>query len=862
MNEIAAKAGKTVQQSFSGVGDAIGAAVEAPVEQAMESLKKPMEAAKAEVEQTRDEIYAMCDAEAKRYQERFKSRIPEEEASQPKVMTGPKTKLASQIMPGPIESEKKPESESKSVKKISEDFKVASTSVGMLQQKLENVESLLEIQKGKVSQLTTEYDKIVTSKGTNSSEAMAVDQKATEAQGKLIALQQTAAQTREKLSKALDASAALKKTETATSSALGSMEKRSKKTGGAVKNAFKSVKTSISSAFKSAGNSAGKSLKSIQHKAGGLARSIKSAFKSAVLMAGLYAAFRGVKSLIGEAATQNKQFSDSLNLVEGNLMAAFAPIMSAIMPALNTLMAGLAAVTQKVAAFIAGLFGQTYAQATAAAKKMQDVSKSTKKAAGSLASFDELNVLNQKDKSGDDSAGQINYSALDMAEYVDVDGFFDKVYQKMNSFAASVGPWIAGLLTKIAEYAPQFIAAGATILMSFLSGFNLNAESITTSILSIINSLMNGLESILPQLIPFTVNFITLLAEGFLTGAPRLLSMGITMIAGVLQGLAQKMPELIPMAQNAVITVVQSIKDNLPQIVQSGIDILLSIIQGLAEMLPELIPMGMQIILDLITTLVNNIPQIIDTGIELLMGLIDGLLNAIPILIEEAPKIIQSLVTGLVDAIPKLVDAASEIITKLVDFIIDNLPSIIKAAFDILGSLAEGLLKAIPELIKAVPKIMKSLIDKIMSTDWLKVGKDIFGSIVDGIKSAVGKIGSGISGFFSGLFGGGGDKSDGGVKKYASGGVVNKPTLGLIGEYTNARSNPEWVMPEDKLLGTFNASMAPFVSAVIQSNENVVRAINEKDMNAYMDGELVSRPLQKHLERRQKIIGARAIEVI
>jgi hypothetical protein len=36
-------------------------------------------------------------------------------------------------------------------------------------------------------------------------------------------------------------------------------------------------------------------------------------------------------------------------------------------------------------------------------------------------------------------------------------------------------------------------------------------------------------------------------------------------------------------------------------------------------------------------------------------------------------------------------------------------------------------------------------------------------------------------------------------KKFAQGGIVSTPTLGLVGEYSGARSNPEVIAPLDKL---------------------------------------------------------------
>ena len=44
-------------------------------------------------------------------------------------------------------------------------------------------------------------------------------------------------------------------------------------------------------------------------------------------------------------------------------------------------------------------------------------------------------------------------------------------------------------------------------------------------------------------------------------------------------------------------------------------------------------------------------------------------------------------------------------------------------------------------------------------------------------------------------------KRDSGVKEFANGGVISGPTMGLMGEYPGARSNPEVVAPLDKLKG-------------------------------------------------------------
>lgn len=68
-------------------------------------------------------------------------------------------------------------------------------------------------------------------------------------------------------------------------------------------------------------------------------------------------------------------------------------------------------------------------------------------------------------------------------------------------------------------------------------------------------------------------------------------------------------------------------------------------------------------------------------------------------------------------------------------------------------------------------------------------------AIVAGI--ALVALGSAVKGQMKSMSGGGG----GGVPAFANGGIVSGPTLGLMGEYSGAKSNPEVIAPLNKLEG-------------------------------------------------------------
>lgn len=127
-----------------------------------------------------------------------------------------------------------------------------------------------------------------------------------------------------------------------------------------------------------------------------LGRSIKRAFKAVFIMTVIYAAFRKLRDIIGQTAKKSKTFSDNLNKVKANLRAAFTPIVTAVMPLLEKLMAALAKITTFITTFIAGLFGKTYKQVMRRTKKLGGGKGGAKKG-GSLAGFDEINQLQASD---------------------------------------------------------------------------------------------------------------------------------------------------------------------------------------------------------------------------------------------------------------------------------------------------------------------------------------------------------------------------------------------------------------------------------------------------------------------------------
>lgn len=324
-----------------------------------------------------------------------------------------------------IEAAKKQAQELKELLRSIGNYEVPDDPVERLEEQLENTKEKIGLVQAKWQELNAALGSAQTEQ-----EAAKLVEQINAAEKQLISLQNSAESTQSKIESAEESAG-----ETAAESAhsgekyAGKMKAAFSKAAGGVKKVFGGALGTLRSGFSKLSSAGGKALDGIKARfsqlkrsAEGvsspvqkLGRSIRSAAKSALLMAGLYAAFRGMKSAMQEACMGNEQFSKSLNEVKANLSIAFQPIMQAVMPAINSMMSGLAAASKALATFTAEIFGSTYKKSMEAAKKVKEVGKEAKKNSAYLASFDEMNVAqdtSESSESSDSSESGIDWSAI------------------------------------------------------------------------------------------------------------------------------------------------------------------------------------------------------------------------------------------------------------------------------------------------------------------------------------------------------------------------------------------------------------------------------------------------------------------
>lgn len=606
-----------------------------------------------------------------------------------------------------------------------------------------------------------------------------------------------------------------------------------------VDNLEKSVKKVGASAEKSLGKaktSAGGFGKTI----GGLGKSVKSALKSTFLMAGLYAAFRGIKSVMSDAIGANEEFGNSVKQIKGNLQVAFTPIVNAIMPALNTLASGLATATKAIASFISGLFGTTYKKSLEAAKKVEAVGKKAKENSRFLASFDEMNVAS-KDESDSSSS---DLSALDSEGDKTAEGIGNKIREQIKKGFALLKKQFANVKKYFdTNFAPIFAEIGKKFA-PVIEGFKDNMSKAWSDMATLAEPFKNYFTNNLTPALQTAFKSIGTIASGL--GDTFNLVFGQLWDNVIFPSLNTMITTVLPLLTDqwtataeVMTTLFETVKTIFDEVFVTGVMPILTTLQGVwsdlwitsAKLWSQYGKPMMEAIQSLITSVGDTVLTVYKEWIQ---PVIQWVCDLIKSLWDKAIKPVYVKVVAVVAKIVDCVKAVWNFLKPFVDWFVKTLGPTIKNVLAAVKGVFDTVFTAIGDIIGGIIKTFGGLIDFItgvFSGDWNKawqgicnffsgiwntiwgVIKGVINLIIDGInmlwtgiynavKGIVDAIG-GVAGAIGDLFGQDWHfsmpENPPLIPKLAKGGLAYAPTLAMVGDNRNAGTDPEVIAPLSKL---------------------------------------------------------------
>lgn len=283
----------------------------------------------------------------------------------------------------------------------------------------------------------------------------------------------------------------------------------------------------------------------------------------------------------------------------------------------------------------------------------------------------------------------------------------------MAGMVGAVGTCLSEVVDVIADYAPQVVEMGITLIESFVDGIAGNADKIADCAGQILTTFVNGLFTLIPEVLLAGIDIITGLADSMAAELPTLITNGTEAIANFVDGIAQRVPEVVAVALTLVQNLADSVAQNAPTLLQAAIQLVGALLDGIISALPSLIQTAIQLVIQLAEGILANIPLLIETAVQVVTALLDGLLQALPDLIQGAVQLVLAIIEGIVSMLPQIAQAAVELIQTLVQSLVDNLPEILDTAMQMVMTLIEGIVDMLPEIINQGIQLVVSLVQGI-----------------------------------------------------------------------------------------------------------------------------------------------------
>lgn len=340
-------------------------------------------------------------------------------------------------------------------------------------------------------------------------------------------------------------------------------------------------------------------------------------------------------------------------------------------------------------------------------------------------------------------------------ENADLDGLINNFIDSLLTYASNIMPVVQtaiGGITKlivrlvqdllpqvldiIAAELPNFLNAGAQLLVTLITGIVSAIPDLTTALLSAISMIITTISEAIPDIVNAFLTAFPLFVTAILNAVPDLLNAFITLFTAIVDAIPQFIPYLentlpqlidlivttlndnIPVVLDAAIMLLNAIVDAIPLIINALVPQLPKIINSIASVFTQNLPVVLNAAITLLNTIVEAIPVIINALVPQLPGIIETIVNALvtnlPLVLDAAIKLLMAIVNAIPKIIPALLGALPKIISAIIKTLMDNFPVILNAAIEFLMAIVDAIPVIIETLVPIIPDIVMTIIDVLI----------------------------------------------------------------------------------------------------------------------------------------------------
>ena len=584
----------------------------------------------------------------------------------------------------------------------------------------------------------------------------------------------------------------------------------------------------------------------------------------------------GLQNIARGSEGANKSFSQlatSTLYLKNSLAAALLPALQAIMPIITQIIDAFARAANMVGAFIAALTGKaTFVQAVQLqqdyAGSLNGTAEAAEKVHQQLAGFDELNIIQSKS----DSSG-----AYDPA--TDYGGMFEEVEIPDNilAFAEKIRELFGRIKDAIAELNFSPLIASVNSVLAALSPF----------VDLVRGTLAWGYENVLLPLAKWSIEEAAPASLNLFAAAIRAVT---SILNPIIEGLKvlwdEVLQPIVDWLKDRVIAVIDKTReafDKVSETFEKHGGSLKNIISSLSDILSELwelLEPVLTFVFDMLSAIfardIDKFLAQLGLMLDIISGILDVLIGILTLDFDRAAEGVKTIFNGVVEYIKERISTAVEFFQNSLNAVGEFFSNVLSSGRNIVETFYNNIKKTIEgapvwvrvKVLYPIANFFIGIINGIIKgINWLIDGlnkiqipmpkwvADLLG--VDG-----GSFGFHIEkiALFDKLhinaFSGGGGGGHSSVAALASGGIAYGDTLVQVGEYANARSNPEVIAPLSKLtslMGSGNDTRQ-FVP-LFQSTIALLRQIADKETTLNIGGREFGRTVKRCLNEYEQAIG-------
>lgn len=349
--------------------------------------------------------------------------------------------------------------------------------------------------------------------------------------------------------------------------------------------------------------------------------------------------------------------------------------------------------------------------------------------------------------------------------------------------AEAVGGILGDAVTVLGGYLPDIAGIGNKIVSSLLTGISENSGTIIQTGIDMGLTMLSGFGDITVRFLELGGNLLISLAEGIDGKKLRIRRVLRETLRNTLEAIEEHLPDMLEAGGEIVETLGGAILDNLDLLLGIGTAVTTCIVGAISDpehiaefvsaavqivsvlgasltgSLPLLLGAAVQIIVSLVQALSDpeNLNGLLGTGLMMIMTLLTALTDNVDALLGAAVLIVETLGVFLAEHADELIETGLELLTKILDGIFEHTDDIFLAAEKIIGILYDelckeetmakffdlgcklltrlltGLVNLAGESIGFLFSLTDNIQKKLLSVNWIQLGKDILKSILEGM---------------------------------------------------------------------------------------------------------------------------------